>query len=119
MSETESSFDFEQSIDIDQSIHSIEESFHQHVQEPATHQALKETFKRLDRDGKGFVSKSVLRGAVMVTGEQYDKGIIRQEIENCDDQIAYSRFIEIFDRASLSNEGLHSWIFGLYDRGSS
>lgn len=54
---------------------------------------LQSTFEQLDKDGRGVITKSVLKRATMVTSEQYDRRIIKEEIDKCDREINYSRFV--------------------------
>lgn len=39
----------------------------------------------------------------MLTSQQYDKQIIKQEIDQCGDEINYSRFIDIFKYANIGD----------------
>jgi Ca2+-binding EF-hand superfamily protein len=77
---------------------------------------LQSTFEQLDKEGRGVITKSVLKRATMITAEHYDRRIIREEIEKCDSQINYSRFVEIFEMANVGDGGVNEWLYALYDR---
>ena len=76
---------------------------------------LQSTFEQLDKDGRGVITKSVLKKATMVTSEQYDRRIIKEEIDKCDREINYSRFVEIFEMANVGDGGVNEWLYSLYD----
>lgn len=51
----------------------------------------------------------------MITSDQYDRRIIKEEIDKCDKEINYSRFVEIFEMANVGDRGVNEWLFSLYD----
>lgn len=55
----------------------------------------------------------------MYTGDNYDKDIIKRQIEKCDDKISLPRFIEIFDMAEIQMNQLmaNQSLFNMYDQG--
>jgi Ca2+-binding EF-hand superfamily protein len=64
------------------------------IQAPVSY--LQSTFEQLDKEGRGVITKSVLKKATMVTAQRYDRRIIKEEIDKCGREIDYSRFVEIF-----------------------
>lgn len=79
---------------------------------------LKLTFSNLDPANSGFIDKKVLNQAIMYTGDNYDKEIIRKEIEKCEHQISLPRFIEIFEMAEIEMNQLmaNQSLFKMYDQ---
>jgi hypothetical protein len=54
----------------------------------------------------------------MLTSEHYDKDIIRQQIDLCEDQINFKKFVDIFQMANIG-DSVNEWLFTLYDKGTS
>jgi Ca2+-binding EF-hand superfamily protein len=77
---------------------------------------LQSTFEQLDKEGRGVITKSVLKRATMVTADHYDRRIIREEIDKCGGEINYSRFVEIFEKANVGDGGVSEWLYSLYDQ---
>lgn len=43
----------------------------------------------------------------MLTSQDYDRRIIRDEIDKSSKEIDYKRFVEIFQKANVGDGGLH------------
>jgi hypothetical protein len=39
---------------------------------------LQDTFNQLDKEGRGFINKSLLQSSIMLTSQNYDRAIIKE-----------------------------------------
>ena len=51
----------------------------------------------------------------MLASSQYDKELIEQKIDKCDQEISFNKFVDIFQLANVG-DSTNQWLFTLYDK---